>query len=111
MRVFIYKNREKIKNAEVALRSLMLNRSTREVFYKNSRIRLRNREFTLLEFLMLNQGRLLSRETILEAVWDRNSQILTNTVDVHINKLRSKIDYAFREEFIRTINCSGYIFS
>ena len=57
--------------------------------------------------MMLNEGKVLSRETILENVWDRNANIFTNTVDVHINKLRKKIKTD--EKFIRTIPCSGYL--
>ncbi len=111
MKFYIFNEREKIINCDLNLRDLKLNRETREVKFGSKSVNLRNKEFTLLEFLMMNSGRLLSRETILECVWDRNANILTNTVDVHINKLRKKIDYFFQEEFIHTVNCAGYIFS
>jgi len=71
---------------------------------------LRNKEFQLLEFLMRNTDTLLSRQYILENVWDRNAYFITNTVDVHINSLRKKIDYKRHQQLIETVYCSGYIF-
>lgn len=71
---------------------------------------LRNKEFQLLEYLMRNTDTLLSRQLILENVWDRNAYFITNTVDVHINSLRKKIDYKKSQQLIETVYCSGYIF-
>jgi len=111
IRTLVYRQREQSTYQVHRLRDLELNRDTHEVRWKGQSIHLRHKEFVLLEFLMLNAGRLLSRETILESVWDRNANIFTNTVDVHINKLRKKIDYNVSEKFIHTVHCSGYIFS
>lgn len=78
---------------------------------RNSKvIPLRNKEYALLEFFILNKGKLLTRTMILENVWDRNAHFSSNTVDVHINRLRRKVDYPFREKFIHTIPCIGYVF-
>ena len=111
MRLCVFEQKEKIENNLVSLRNLMLNRETHELNYGEKSIYLRNKEYALLEFLMMNQNRVLSRGYILENVWDRNANMLTNTVDVHINRLRKKIDYYFQEEFIHTISCNGYIFA
>lgn len=111
IRTLIYRLREQSTYQILKIRDLELNRDTHEVRWKGQSIDLRHKEFVLLEFLMLNAGKLLSRETILESVWDRNANIFTNTVDVHINKLRKKIDYNVSEKFIHTVHCSGYIFS
>lgn len=111
MRFYVFQTKEHISLNVLKLRNLQLNRNTREVLLQQKPVYLRNKEFALLEFLMMNPGRILSRETILESVWDRNANLLTNTVDVHINKLRQKIDYPFEENYIHTIPCSGYIFS
>lgn len=110
MRTYVYQYKEKIVQKVLKVRELELNRETREITIHGQSIYLRNREFALLEFLMMNCGKVLSRGTILENVWDRNASILTNTVDVHINKLRKKIDMTACEKFIRTIPCSGYLF-
>lgn len=77
---------------------------------KNCTVRLRNKEFALLEFFMMNPGKVLTRNSILEWVWDRNAHFASNTVDVHINRLRRKLDDPFREKLIHTIPCIGYIF-
>lgn len=111
VRSLVFLSREPSTCQTLRVRDLELNRDTHEVHWKGQQIHLRNKEFVLLEFLMLNSGKLLSREIILETVWDRNANIFTNTVDVHINKLRKKIDYQVSEKFIRTVYCSGYIFS
>lgn len=110
MRALIFQNREDFLHKTLKIRDLELNRETREICFQGRCIYLSNKEFGLLEFFMLNAGRILSRATILENVWDRNANILTNTVDVHINKLRRKIDDQSLEKFIRTVPCSGYIF-
>lgn len=111
IRTLVYQQREQSTYQVLKVRDLELNRDLHEVRWKGQTIHLRHKEFVLLEFLMLNTGKLLSRETILESVWDRNANIFTNTVDVHINKLRKKIDYNVSEKFIHTVHCSGYIFS
>ena len=111
MRMYVFQQKEKFDINILFIRNLKLNRETHEVFYKNNPLHLRNKEFALLEFLMLNQNRVLSREYILESVWDRNANILTNTIDVHVNKLRKKMGYDKKDNYIHTVPRSGYIFS
>ncbi len=74
-------------------------------------IKLRNKEFSLLEYFMRNPGVVLSRSIILENVWDMNTDPFTNTVDVHVQSLRKKIDSKFKNKLIQTIPKRGYIFS
>lgn len=73
-------------------------------------IPLRNKEFTLLEYLMRNQDIVLSREMMLEYVWDMNTDPFTNTVDTHIRLLRKKIEDK-KHTFIKTVPKRGYCFS
>lgn len=98
------------KTKELKIKDLVLNLDTREASRRNKSYFLRNKEFSLLEFLMLNHGKVLSRSEILEGVWDRNISILTNTVDVHINNLRKKVDENSGKKLIRTIHGIGYMF-
>lgn len=65
-------------------------------------------EFDLLLFLAKSKGRVLSRERILNAVWQLNSDPLTNVVDVYINRLRKKFDLHQSESFIETLRGVGY---
>ncbi len=71
---------------------------------------LRNKEFALLEYLMRNEGIVLSREMMLEHVWDMNTDPFTNTVDTHIRLLRKKLETEKRR-FIQTVPKRGYFFS
>ncbi|KKU80067.1 MAG: Two component response regulator [Candidatus Peregrinibacteria bacterium GW2011_GWA2_47_7] len=89
---------------------MWLDLERREVKRNKTSIHLRHKEFALLEFFMLNRGKVLTRTSILEHVWDRNAHFSSNTVDVHINRLRRKIDNPFKEKLIHTIHCIGYTF-
>ena len=72
-------------------------------------VHLRNKEFCLLEYLMRNEGTVLSREMMLEYVWDMNTDPFTNTVDTHIRLLRKKLESKERV-FIHTVPRRGYRF-
>ncbi|EKD92855.1 MAG: Two-component transcriptional regulator, winged helix family protein [uncultured bacterium] len=87
---------------------LELNLKAREVKRGTQFIRLKNKEFALLECLMRHPGEVLTRTFILEKVWDQNTNILSNTVDVHISRLRKKMDTRFERKMILTIPCVGY---
>jgi len=90
--------------------NLRLNTDARKLFVQSKAICLRNKEYSLLEFFMRNVGRVVTRTQILEEVWDRNIFCSTNTVDVHISKLRRKIHKYLKSPVIKTIHCIGYVF-
>ena len=71
---------------------------------------LSNKEFALLEFLMRNPNRVLSRTQIGEKVWDMNFEPNSNVVDVYISALRRKLDRGFDKELIHTVKGAGYRF-
>lgn len=71
-------------------------------------ISLRRKEFYLLEYLLRNAGKVVSRGMILDHVWDSNSETLTNVVDVHIKYLRDQIDRSFDKKLIKTVHGLGY---
>jgi two-component system OmpR family response regulator len=71
-------------------------------------IDLQAREFSLLEFLMRNHGTVVTRTMLLEHVWDYNFDPQTNVIDVHISRLRQKIDKGFDKSLIQTLRGSGY---
>ncbi|NCO10450.1 response regulator transcription factor [Candidatus Saccharibacteria bacterium] len=87
---------------------LSLNTVTFEVFRANKPISLTSKEFALLEYLLRNQGRPLSKETIISHVWDYDADILPNTVEVYVKYLRSKIDAPFDSPLIHTVRGFGY---
>lgn len=87
---------------------LELNRLTREVSRSGQKILLQPREFRLLTYLMQNAGTVVTRTMLLEKVWDYHFDPQTNVIDVHISRLRGKIDKDFDEPMLLTIRGAGY---
>ncbi|MCE0524198.1 MAG: response regulator transcription factor [Methylacidiphilales bacterium] len=87
---------------------LELDRVAHQVRRHEKMIVLTSKEFSLLEYLMVNTGRVLSRTMIIEHVWDQSFEGLTNIVDVYIRQLRKKIDEAHEQKLIRTVRGVGY---
>lgn len=87
---------------------LALNTVTYEVTRGEQPIQLTGKEFALLEYMLRNQNRPLSKEVIIAHVWDYDADILPNTVEVYIKYLRSKVDDPFTKPLIRTMRGFGY---
>jgi DNA-binding response OmpR family regulator len=92
----------------LAVRDLRLDRVERRVERSGRRIDLTTKEFALLEYLMRNAGRRLTRAMIIEHVWNLTFDSTTNVVDVYINYLRRKVDDGFSPPLIRTVRGVGY---
>jgi two-component system OmpR family response regulator len=88
---------------------LSMNLFTREVRRGDENIDLQPREFTLLEYFMRNEGRVVSKTMILEHVWDYSFDPQTNVVDVLVCRLRNKVDRDFDKKMIHTIRGVGYV--
>jgi len=80
----------------------------RTVKRAGQKILLQPREFRLLECLMRNAGRVVTRTMLLEKVWDYHFDPQTNVIDVHISRLRGKIDKEFEEPLLHTVRGAGY---
>ena len=93
----------------LSVNDLKLNRVAHTVHRNERRIDLTSKEFALLEYLMINTGRVLSRTMIVEHVWDQSFEGLTNIVDVYIRQLRKKIDGDDESKLIRTLRGVGYV--
>jgi len=87
---------------------LSMNLLTREVTRGGRRIELQRLEFSLLEYLMRNAGRVVSKTMIMEHVWDYNFDPQTNVVESRICRLRDKIDRGFDKKLIQTVRGVGY---
>jgi DNA-binding response OmpR family regulator len=96
--------------AEAVLRvgDLELNRVERTVKRAGQAIELTPKEFALLEYLMRNSGRCVTRAMIIEHVWNLSFDTMTNVVDVYINYLRKKVDSSYEHKLIRTVRGVGY---
>ena len=91
------------------LDDLTLDTTTYEVKRAGRKIQLSQREYALLEYLMRNQNRILSKNNIISHVWDYDADILPNTLEVYIGYLRNKIERPFRgPELIHTVRGFGY---
>jgi len=101
----------KENNPELKLEDLELNRLNREVHRNGTRIELNAKEFMILEYLMQHINQVVTRTMLLENVWDYNFDPQTNVIDVHISRLRSKIDKDFDPPLLHTKRGVGYILS
>src|SRR5215472_482563 len=90
------------------LRDLELDRLSQQVKRAGKRVDLTTKEYSLLEYLMSNAGRVLSRNMIIEHVWDESFDGLTNVVDVYIRHLRKKVDDCHDCKLIHTVRGVGY---
>ena len=82
---------------------------TRAVAREGQAIILQPREFKLLEYLMRNAGHVVTRTMLLENVWDYHFDPQTNVIDVHISRLRAKIDKGFNKPILETVRGAGYM--
>lgn len=88
---------------------LELDRLSHDVRRQGREILLQPREYRLLEYLMKNAGQVVTRTMLLENVWDYHFDPQTNVIDVHVSRLRSKIEKDFDKPLLRTIRGAGYM--
>ncbi|MBX6425592.1 MAG: response regulator transcription factor [Variibacter sp.] len=110
-RVEVLARRRPGPNEETVYRvgDLELNRLSHEVRRGDTEIVLQPREFRLLEYLMKHAGQVVTRTMLLENVWDYHFDPQTNVIDVHISRLRSKIDKGFARPLLHTVRGAGYM--
>ncbi len=97
------------KNTKLIAMDLEVDLLTRAVTRSGKAILLQPREFKLLEFLMRNAGHIVTRTMLLENVWDYHFDPQTNVIDVHVSRLRAKIDKGFEEQLLQTVRGAGYM--
>jgi two-component system copper resistance phosphate regulon response regulator CusR len=93
----------------VRIADLEVDRLTQQVKRNGKRIELTSKEYALLEYLILNVERVLSRNMILEHVWDQSFDGFSNIVDVYVGHLRTKIDDGFEQKLLKTVRGVGYV--
>jgi len=94
--------------AELRVADLVLDPLKRKVWRAGKLIELSNKEFLLLEYLLRNKDQIVTRNMIVENVWDSSFSTFTNVVDVYINYLRNKVDRGFPLQLIQTVRGVGY---
>ena len=109
IQALIRRDSRAVDSHNLSIADLQLDLLSREVIRAGQRIDLPAKEFTLLEYLMRNQDRIVSKTAILENVYDYSFDPQTNVVDVLICRLRNKIDKEFSPKLIHTVRGMGYI--
>jgi two-component system OmpR family response regulator/two-component system copper resistance phosphate regulon response regulator CusR len=96
-------------SSEIAVGPLQLDLTNRRVLREGKEIMLTPTEFTLLEYLMRYAGQVVTRKMLCEHLWEADWAGVTNVVEVHINRLRGKVDRGFAESLIQTVRGRGYV--
>jgi DNA-binding response OmpR family regulator len=99
------------RSSVLRIADLEFDRLSQQVKRAGKKITLTSKEYALLEYLLSNAGRVLSRTMIIEHVWDESFHGLTNIVDVYVRHLRTKVDDSHPKKLIRTIRGTGYCLS
>jgi len=102
------KRPKKRVDEELKVGDLVLNRGSFEVKRGKRKIELSRKEFSLLEYLMRHQGRIVSKEQIINQVWSYEADVLPNTVEVYIGYLRKKIEGKGEKKLLKTVRGFGY---
>ena len=105
----LLRRNENTKTTKLKLGDLLLDLQTHKVIRENQEIILTPKEYAILEYLMRNSNKVVSRTKLIEHVYDYHFDPETNIIDVYINKVRSKVDTNFKIPLIHTIRGIGYI--
>jgi DNA-binding response OmpR family regulator len=98
-----------LQQARLQVSDLELDPAARRVWRAGKEIVLTNKEYAILEFLMRNKNRVLTRTAIIQHVWDLNYDPMTNIVDAHVRALRAKMDRDYQPPLITTVRGAGYM--
>jgi len=105
------RSQEKSVETSLSLGGLTIDLLTHKVMRDGRQLTLQPREFKLLEYLLRHANQVVTRTMLLENVWDYHFDPQTNVIDVHISKLRQKIDAGFPTQLLRTVRSAGYMLS
>ena len=108
IRVLLRRGKSESKTT-LEIADLSLNLVSHKVSRGNEEIELTGKEYSLLEYFMRNQEKVLTRTMIAEHVWDYNFDTFTNVIDVYVNHLRKKIDKNFSTKLLHTLRGVGYV--
>lgn len=109
VRALIRRANQVVESTTLTSNGLSLNLLARTVVREGRKIDLQPKEFALLEYLLRNEGHIVSKTMIMERVWDYNFDPHTNVVEARISKLREKVDQGFATPLIHTVRGLGYV--
>ena len=108
IRVLLRRGKAEMKT-DLQIDNLTLDLVSHKVKRNGEEIELTGKEYSLLEYFLRNQGKVLTRTMIAEHVWDYNFDTFTNVIDVYVNHLRKKIDKNYPKKLLHTLRGVGYI--
>ena len=108
MRLPVRRNGQETVQTKLQVGDLELDLLSRTATRGGAKIDLQPREFRLLEYLMKHAGQVVTRTMLLEHVWDYHFDPQTNVIDVHVSRLRAKIDKNFDKPLLHTVRGAGY---
>lgn len=108
IRALLRRKGQAIRPNIISTNDVVLDTEKKTAKREDKTVHLRRKEYYLLEYLMRNAGKVLSRSMILDNVWEEEAEAATNVVDVHIKYLRDRIDRPFSKKVIKTIHGLGY---
>lgn len=108
IRVLIRRNSHEITDT-LAISNLKMDCNARTVFRDSTEIKLSSKEFSILEYMLRNQGTVLTRDKIEQHIWNYDYEGGSNVVDVYIRYLRKKIDETYEPKLIHTLRGTGYV--
>ena len=109
IKAILRRGQKDVEMSKICVGDLTLNLFERTVVRNGKNIELAGKEFAILEYLTRNAGQVLTRTMILDKVWGYDFDTSSNIIDVHINRLRSKMDSGFDSKLIYTIKGVGYV--
>jgi two-component system, OmpR family, response regulator len=109
VQALIRRSRQTAEPGTLTVAELIIDLFSREVSREGQRIELQPREYSLLEYLARNAGRVISKTMIMEHVWNYDFDPQTNVVDVLVCRLRNKVDRSFDKKLLHTIRGVGYV--
>jgi DNA-binding response OmpR family regulator len=96
-------------NPTITVGDITLNSSQRKIMARGKVVSLRKKEYEILEFLIMNKGKTISKEVLLEHIWDGGIYIFSNIIEVHIRNIRLSLEKFGVEKIIKTIRGFGYL--
>lgn len=108
IRSVLRRSEQKFQEELLQVGTLCVNRSNGQAWRKGQELELTNREYQLLEILLINAGNTVTRDQLLDRIWGMEGDVMPNTLEVYINYLRRKLDLPGQPSFIKTIRGVGY---
>ncbi|MGD9629777.1 MAG: response regulator [Pyrinomonadaceae bacterium] len=105
----LLRRQNEIRSPEIVIADLIIDTMSRTVQRGGTQIELTAKEYSLIEFLVINKGKVVGREEISEHVWDDTFDPFSNLIEVYIKRLRTKLDEGYDVQLIQTRRGSGYI--